>query len=134
LEQTCPLAHLVPHAPQLSPSTFVSTQRLPHLTVPPPQLTAHAPCEQTSPVPHLVPHAPQFSGSRPTTVHTPPQTCEPAPQPAAESMLASSAPVKPVDELLQAPMVVAAQIMAAAAAAPWRPFRSRVRSMLNLLG
>jgi hypothetical protein len=37
---------------------------VPHFVVPPPQLSAHAPCEQTSPAPHFLPQAPQFSLSR----------------------------------------------------------------------
>ena len=35
----------------------------PHLVVPPPHVSAQAPCEQTCPSAHVVPHAPQFDGS-----------------------------------------------------------------------
>jgi hypothetical protein len=42
-----PAAHLLPQPPQLFGSTVVSKQDMPHIVVPPPHVSAHAPCEQT---------------------------------------------------------------------------------------
>jgi hypothetical protein len=54
-----PAAQAFPHAPQFLLFALVSTQRLPHLVVPPVQSAEHLPCEQTRLESHLVPQSPQ---------------------------------------------------------------------------
>ena len=71
-EQTSPAPQVAPHAPQLAGSSFVSTQSVPHVVVPPPHDRAHVPSEQTSPVAHAWLHEPQFVTSWDRLVHAPP--------------------------------------------------------------
>jgi hypothetical protein len=59
-EQTCPVAHLVAHAPQLVGSLWRSRQTSPHVVVPFPHVAAHTPRLQTSPLAQVVPQAPQL--------------------------------------------------------------------------
>lgn len=46
-EQSWPVAQTFPQVPQFEVSVWRVTQEFPHLVVPPPQLTVHAPAEQT---------------------------------------------------------------------------------------
>jgi hypothetical protein len=73
---------MVPHAPQLTGSLFVSTQPPLHtVSDAEAQPAAHAPLLQTAVVPEqVVPQAPQFFGSFAVFTHTPPQLVVPAGQ------------------------------------------------------
>ena len=57
---TVTLVHAVLQPPQFEGSGFKSTQLLPQRDAPPPQTTAHVPCEQTSLLPQTLPQVPQF--------------------------------------------------------------------------
>jgi len=56
-EQTSPVAHALPHAPQFAPSVVVSTQSVPQRVLPGAQ--PHLPAMQTSTVSHATPQSPQ---------------------------------------------------------------------------
>ena len=77
-------------AGQLDGSLLVFTQKLPHWSVPDPQLTEQAPFEQTRPDSHCAPHAPQLFGSFDVSVHCPEHEACPAPQLLPASMNASN--------------------------------------------
>jgi hypothetical protein len=61
--QICPVAHLAPHAPQLSGSLVKSAHIEPHAICPAGHERRHPPPEQMLPGPHARPHAPQLFGS-----------------------------------------------------------------------
>jgi hypothetical protein len=52
---------VVPQPPQLIGSTFVSTQLLPHLVVPPLQTMVHPPFTHCCPLTHAFPQDPQLA-------------------------------------------------------------------------
>src|SRR4051812_41820647 len=75
-----PTPHTVPQAPQFFGSLFLSTQKLPHLVLPPPQVTEQTPAEQTWLALHVVPQAPQFLGSLLLSTQRLPHLVLPPPQ------------------------------------------------------
>jgi hypothetical protein len=85
LSQTSPVAHFVPHAPQLFASTAVSTQSPPQSASP--ALHWHVPAAQLWPPVHVVPHVPQLAESDFRSTHDPPQADSPVPQDAAQTPL-----------------------------------------------
>ncbi len=60
-QTSCP-AHTCAQKPQLFLSFWRSTQALPHLASPEPQLVEHAPWLQTCPIVHRLPQVPQSIG------------------------------------------------------------------------
>jgi hypothetical protein len=74
-EQSCPLAQVTPHAPQLFGSVTGSQT--------PPQLTwlghVQDPAVQTSPTAHASPHPPQFAASVCGLTHAVPHNVAPTP-------------------------------------------------------
>jgi hypothetical protein len=73
-EQTCPVAHVLPHVPQLVLLVPVSTQLEPQTIWPVGHVELHALITHICPVGHVVPHAPQFAGSVVVSVHVAPES------------------------------------------------------------
>jgi len=63
VEQTCPAAHVLPHAPQFFGSTLVSAH-VPDGHAVKSSRHWHLPARQCWPSPHWMPQAPQFSESK----------------------------------------------------------------------
>jgi len=66
-----PCVHTVSQAPQLELSFCSSTQAVPHVTMPAPQL--HTPPTQGTALAQVVPQEPQLFGSLVSLTHAPPQ-------------------------------------------------------------
>lgn len=93
------LAHACPQKPQLPLSFVRSTHDVPHLAMPAPQFTAHAPLLQTCPPVHRLPHMPQLLPSELTSAHVPAPP-PPIPKPPMHA-------VSPVGQLQLPPLHVA---------------------------
>jgi hypothetical protein len=96
-EHTEPVAHLLPHEPQLFGSDCSSTHVAPasaeaHSARGGEQLEAHVPPLQTVPLTQAVPHLPQLAWSDCRSTHCPLQSVEPMPQVCVHDPLMQACP------------------------------------------
>jgi hypothetical protein len=92
-EQSCPLAHARPQAPQFARSVSRSRQTPVQLVRPAPQETWQVPAEHTCPLAQTRPQAPQWLLSVLRSRQTPEHSFSPAPQETWQPPLEQSCPL-----------------------------------------
>src|SRR5262245_37229043 len=96
LEQTCPLGHALPHAPQFIASEVMLTHAVPHFVKP--AAHWHTPAVHVWPVVHAVVHEPQCASSVCRSTHAPEHEVSPPEQPALPASDETEGPPPPPGE------------------------------------